>query len=228
MEKNIREGIIKSMLGITLGIQVYEHGKQIKDITTIIGIIIGALIITDGISGVAHWAVDSYGKANWPIIGKTIKAFRDHHIVPTSMTTMSFYENNEENMIIALGIQYIAIIINSWYTKDQKYRNEIQLGITCIAGLIAITNQIHAWCHTTPEKLPILVNYLQQIGIIINGKGHQKHHQSKEKDTYYCITTGWLNKPLETIAFWRTLETIIYHITATQPREEDKQWAFKK
>lgn len=55
---------------------------------------------------------------------------------------------------------------------------------------------------------------------------HRIHHVSPH-ETYYCITTGWLNYPLEKLHFWPALEFIIEFITKYKPRSDDMKWAQK-
>jgi hypothetical protein len=62
--------------------------------------------------------------------------------------------------------------------------------------------------------------------IILPRKHHRIHHVTPH-ETYYCITTGWLNYPLEKIKFWSQMELFIEKLTGAKPRTDDFKWASK-
>ncbi|CAG2119044.1 unnamed protein product, partial [Medioppia subpectinata] len=74
--------------------------------------------------------------------------------------------------------------------------------------------------------IPVWILFLQDTHIILPRKHHRIHHISPH-ETYFCITTGWLNFPLEKIHFWSTLELMVESITGCKPRADDLKWAQK-
>ena len=49
---------------------------------------------------------------------------------------------------------------------------------------------------------------------------HQIHH-SPPHEYYYCITSGWLNRPLDAIGFWTKAEAFIEYVFNVKPFKDD-------
>ena len=92
-------------------------------------------------------------------------------------------------------------------------------------GNTNLSLQIHKWSHTY-FGLPLYITILQDLHIILPKKHHRIHHIAPH-ETYFCITTGWLNYPFEMIKFWTGLEILITKVTGAVPRSDDLAWARK-
>ncbi|XP_052854629.1 plasmanylethanolamine desaturase [Drosophila gunungcola] len=185
------------------------------------------IITADFASGLVHWAADTWGSVDLPLLGKNfLRPFREHHLDPTSITRHDFIETNGDNFMV--GIPILGYLAHFFYIRSPS---EIQQHFGWIAYVflcsifVAMTNQIHKWSHTY-WGLPRWVLLLQSCHIILPRKHHRIHHVAPH-ETYFCITTGWLNWPLERIRFWSTFELIIEHFTGLKPRDDDLKWAKK-
>ncbi|XP_037904211.1 plasmanylethanolamine desaturase, partial [Hermetia illucens] len=185
------------------------------------------IITADFGSGLVHWAADTWGSVDLPIIGKAfLRPFREHHLDPTSITRHDFIETNGDNFMVAVPL--LATLAYKFLTRSN---HEIQQDFAWSAYLflcsifVAMTNQIHKWSHTY-WALPRWVLFLQENHIILPRRHHRIHHVAPH-ETYFCITTGWLNWPLEKIRFWPSLEIVIEYLTGYKPRADDMKWAQK-
>ena len=175
-------------------------------------------ISADFVSGFVHWAADTWGSVDWPIVGNSlIRPFREHHVDPKAITRHDVIETNGDNCMITLPL----LLITSFYTYLFNANSKSYLIISFICSLslfVLLTNQIHKWSHQ--DKVPVLISILQKMRIILHPIHHEIHHQAPF-NKYYCITTGWLNYPLNKIHFFSTLENVIQKMTGAIPREDD-------
>uniref|UniRef100_A0A8C4N1K4 Transmembrane protein 189 n=1 Tax=Equus asinus asinus TaxID=83772 RepID=A0A8C4N1K4_EQUAS len=135
----------------------------------------------------------------------------------------SLIAHNLVHLLLLARWEHTPLIMLGVETLEQLYPWECF--VFCLVILITFTNQIHKWSHTY-FGLPHWVTFLQDWHVILPRKHHRIHHVSPH-ETYFCITTGWLNYPLEKIGFWRRLEDLIQGLTGEKPRADDMKWAQK-
>ncbi|KAG8198172.1 hypothetical protein JTE90_006921 [Oedothorax gibbosus] len=233
---------------------LYTRGKRIQEIISVIlcltlmavnfvhllyffqpsqwsSILIAALcgvIVADFLSGLVHWGADTWGSVDVPIIGKAfLRPFREHHIDPTAITRHDFIETNGDNFMVT--VPFLAHMAYQFLTHpvERILRAYHWNCFVFLLGIfVAMTNQIHKWSHTY-FGIPSWVVLLQDLHVILPRRHHRIHHVAPH-ETYFCITTGWLNYPLELLQFWPFLERAIESAFACRPRSDDLRWAQKK
>lgn len=155
-------------------------------------------ILADFFSGFVHFLGDNFGSENTPFFGPNfIHPFRNHHIDEKAITRHGFLEVNGTNCLISL-----FLLIPLYHLVDFKSSFYIfLLGELAVALFIGIflTNQFHKWAHAANP--PKIICYLQNKRLILSPGHHQVHHTAPFA-TYYCITSGWLNKILQKVGFF--------------------------
>ncbi|XP_023020799.1 plasmanylethanolamine desaturase Kua [Leptinotarsa decemlineata] len=218
-------GICMTLMGVDF-MFLLVHFRLEKLSEVVVAAFCGILSADFG-SGLVHWGADTWGSVDLPLIGKNfLRPFREHHIDPTSITRHDFIETNGDNFAVA--IPFLGLMVWDFLTlskEDVQNRFTWYCYIFLLAIFVAMTNQIHKWSHTY-FGLPSWVVFLQEYRIILPRRHHRIHHVAPH-ETYFCITTGWLNWPMEKLRFWSALETVIEAATGIKPRADDLKWAQK-
>lgn len=171
--------------------------------------LIGTVVLADFVSGFVHWAEDTFGTEETPIIGKWIVVPNVlHHEFPSAFTKKNWVQSSWDLLLVS-----IIILIVSWAFGFLTW----YVWLFCI--LEANANQIHKYAHLPQKSIPIFVRVLQKLRLLQNAKDHAIHHRG-EKNTAYCVITPYLNPVLDMLGFWRFLERISVPILGA-PRRED-------
>ncbi len=182
---------------------------------------LSGFILADFVSGFVHWMADTWGSADMPIIGKAlVRPFREHHVDAKAMTHHDYIETNGANCLISIPFAIVALVapveVSGWETVLVFL---VALNTSMIFWVM-MTNQFHKWAHTDEARLPKLVLTLQRWHVILPPEHHEIHHTAPF-DTYYCITSGWLNWPMARLQFFRVLERMVTMVFGLIPRKDD-------
>lgn len=160
----------------------------------------------DFISGLVHWAADTYGSEDMRVIGPSlVKPFRLHHIYPRDICTHGLVETTGNVCILAVPALSLCLYL-MWLLPDSGL---LAFSVICFA-LMAVatvaTNQFHKWAHQ--ESPSSMARWLQRKRLVLEPQHHKRHH-TQPFDTNYCITNGWLNPVLNKLKFFRRLEAAL-------------------
>jgi hypothetical protein len=158
------------------------------------GAVLG-LIAADLVSGLAHWAGDTFFSADTPIIGPAlISGFREHHRDPEAILRHGWLERNGMNALAVVPALAAAEIALGPYAAVGAASPCIAGALATLGWALAVTNELHAWAHAAAP--PPLVRRLQALGLVLSPAVHARHHDGRF-DSHYCVTTGWLNPILD-------------------------------
>ena len=161
------------------------------------------LLAADLAAGLLHWFADTFFTRTTPLLGPTlIHAFRDHHRDPTAIVRRSLTEVSGQNCAACV----VLLLPGLGLDPAQPGERVALAGLLLFTLAIALTNLFHRWSHA--ERVPWLVGRLQRSGLVLSPARHALHH-SGAHDRAYCVTTGWLNRPLDAIGFFAALERAI-------------------
>jgi plasmanylethanolamine desaturase len=181
----------------------------------VLSVVLLGYLMADFVSGFVHWMADTWGSANMPAIGKAfVRPFREHHVDEKAITRHDFIETNGNNCLISVPVAIMCVAMPHTSTAWVFLAGALGSMIFWVMA----TNQFHKWSHL--DHPPALISFLQRVHLILPPAHHQIHHTAPY-NKYYCITVGWLNKPLMMIAFFPTLERIVTWATGLLPRQDD-------
>jgi plasmanylethanolamine desaturase len=180
--------------------------------------VVAGIAAADFLSGLIHWAADTWGSETMPLVGRRIlHPFRVHHVNPGDFLRRRFVDTNGD---VALVV--IPFLVGMFYVPAAgafgPSANAALLGF-CTVGMF--TNQCHQWAHMPSP--PGAIRLLQKCGAILSGPRHECHH-SPPHVTDYCIATGWCNGVLNRLDFFRRLEQAVTWTTGILPREDEHKF----
>lgn len=175
-------------------------------------------IFADFMSGLIHWFADTWFEETMPILGRRLlRPFRVHHANPDDLLRRSFIDTNGDVSMVLIPILLSIHVFP--LTSSFGHLCAVFLLSACIVAWP--TNQIHQWAHM--PRPPRAIGWLQSKGILLSGADHRRHHEAPYME-YYCIATGWLNRPLTAVHFFRRLERLVTRLTGLQPRQDDTRF----
>jgi ubiquitin-conjugating enzyme E2 variant len=179
---------------------------------------LGGIVAADFGSGLIHWSADTWGRDDLPVIGhRLLVPFRVHHVNPDDFLRRRFIDTNGDVAFLTVPVLAGLLAV----PLDVEMGAPFAVFACAFCGIGMMTNQIHQWAHMPSP--PRMVRMLQHAGLILGHAEHAVHHD-RPYDANYCIATGWCNRPLEALGFYRRLETAITRLTGALPRSDDRRF----
>jgi ubiquitin-conjugating enzyme E2 variant len=203
-----------SVLALWIGVHTFD---RTHDWLFVSMALVAAWVFTDFACGLLHWAGDTWGRPDMPLIGRfLVRSFREHHVDPRAITRHGAVQALGEQSIIATPLIGLLALYDP--ADEDKFEAALLAGMYFVMLSAIAANVFHRWAHM--RKPPLVARLLQRAGIIISFRHHARHHKPPYT-TRYCVAIGWLNPLLDRIRFWRGLEWLVHKTTGAVPREDD-------
>jgi plasmanylethanolamine desaturase len=208
--------VLASASALWLGVRLSLSADAFGGATwlAILACALAGILSADFVSGFFHWLFDTWGGVDTPVVGAlAIRTFRHHHVDPDAMTQHDFVETNGHNCALSL----VPFALGIWWSYAHPSSPELLVSyyFASFAFFVAFTSQIHKWAHV-PQP-PRLVRFLQRLRLLLAPTHHAQHHVAPH-DCGYCVTVGWLNRPLRALRFFEALESAIRLCSRALPR----------
>jgi hypothetical protein len=198
---------------------LYLAARELGWVTLAVVIVVGApiaWILADFVSGLVHWLADTYGADDTPLFGPSlIRPFRQHHQYARDICTHNLVLTIGNSCTVTAPFQagLLYLLLSDEDVSFTKAAFSLVFNLFTMA--MVATNVLHKWAHA--EKTNRLISRLQHSRVFLSPAHHHLHH-TKQFDSNYCITNGWLNPLLERIRFFRNLEATL-SVVGIKPNE---------
>jgi ubiquitin-conjugating enzyme E2 variant len=223
LQHNDRTGVVARLLSATflvaaatvLALVAWKMTAALTlPLPIVVAIVLSGWLLADFLSGLLHWAADTWGRVDMPVVGRRLlHPFRVHHVNPRDILDRGFLDLNGD--VAAVCLPFLALAL--WLPLDAHASQALALLLATTAGLALPTNQVHQWAHM--PRPPRLVRALQSLHVVLSPRGHALHH-ANPAGGHYCITTGWCNRVLTGAGFYAAMERAVTRVTGWQPRSD--------
>ena len=185
-------------------------------------VLVAGVLAADFASGIVHWTADTWGRESLPVVGiRFLRPFRIHHANPDDLCERDFVDCNGD-----VALLVCPLLLGSWLVPLESELLGATSVFAAVFGAATLpTNQVHQWAHL--PRPPGFVAWLQRRGWILSRAAHQRHH-APPYTASYCITTGWCNRGLDRLGFFRAAERVIARATGLVPRDDERDYAARR
>ena len=157
------------MLEIALAVRIATHVQLTR--WWVLPVLLMGVATADLASGLVHWAADTWGHDELPVVGhRLLVPFRVHHINPDDFLRRRFIDTNGDVAFVA--VPFILAMLAA--PLDTRWSPPVVVFGFAFCAIGMLTNQIHQWAHMPSPPSPVRV--LQDYGIILNRTDHEVHH----------------------------------------------------
>lgn len=176
----------------------------------------------DLVSGLLHWAFDTWFTADITPVRRIVLIVREHHVYPQRIFKYGLAE--DVGLMSAFGLASsapTAVLLACDRPQTPHRRLAVCVFSLTYSVLVTVSLDLHKAGHSfNPGPL---TRAGQRAGILLTPQHHMKHHAG-EHDSHYCLVNGWADRTLGELGLFKALEAFVQHTTRAIAREDDRRW----
>lgn len=214
-------GVLEGTLLLAIGAWLWRYRELAPGpLGWLLGLGIG-LFLADFVSGLLHWAFDTWFDETHPVLQRMVIMVREHHIYPQRIFKFPFYHDAGvlSWIVFVLTAPPVLFAILVW-PGPAPWLWAALSGTVFFSLLVVFMLEFHKVGHRS--KVGPVLHGLRRCGLLLEHRHHVLHHIGNH-DVNYCLINGVADKTLGRLGVFRGLEALVYRLTGAVPQQNDHE-----
>lgn len=187
----------------------------------VVAALLSGMFLADLVSGLLHWAFDTWFDADRSFVRRMVLQVREHHVFPHRIFDIGFFHDAGTLSWIALLLTSPVILGVILFAPAGAVGFFLVGTAVVFSPLLVFMLVFHKCGHRARD--PLWVRALQASGLLLSVDHHLRHHAGNH-DLNYCLINGWADRTLGRLGLFRGLERLVEHVSGARPQRDDHEW----